>query len=360
MKYSVGQKVKIRSLEWYQDNVNRYGIIECGKYEFFEPMNEYCGKVVTIKRIDDDNYRIDTDKGAFCWTDEMIEGLVEEESEKKLSDKSWKPSKEEMDVLYGLAYLTNKYDEHKEEVITRLYQDLKREFFNDSSYENMFPDTEDDVRRRSTIQVLEYARSLDNYNQYGKADIDKNIAWLEKQGKSALEARTDNELVEEEVGLVDNLSSGWVNEFNLPDGYIFKDENGNVINAQKIVLEKKKKEYPKTYEECAKIITEFTGLDCNLKGCIGYMSTQLTVLQKLLICRDAYWKIAGEEMGLGKPWKPDFKKDFGKWSIECVRNKIEKGFRTSTNCILIFPTEKMRDAFKENFDPGIEICKELL
>lgn len=42
---------------------------------------------------------------------------------------------------------------------------------------------EDDVRRRSTIQVLEYARSLDTYNQYGKADIDKNIAWLEKQGE---------------------------------------------------------------------------------------------------------------------------------------------------------------------------------
>lgn len=39
----------------------------------------------------------------------------------------------------------------------------------------------DDVRRRSTIQVLEYARSLDTYNQYGKADIDKNIAWLENQ-----------------------------------------------------------------------------------------------------------------------------------------------------------------------------------
>ena len=98
----------------------------------------------------------------------------------KRKETSWKPSKEEMDVLYSLAYITNKYDEHKEEVITRLYQDLKREFFNGSSYENMFPNTEDGVRRRSTIQVLEYVRSLDNYNQYGKEDIDKNIAWLEK------------------------------------------------------------------------------------------------------------------------------------------------------------------------------------
>ena len=97
---------------------------------------------------------------------------------------SWKPSKEEMDVLYSLSYITNEYDEHKEDVITHLYQDLKREFFNDSSYENMFSldNKENDVRRRSTIQVLEYARSLDAYNQYGKADIDKNIAWLEKQG----------------------------------------------------------------------------------------------------------------------------------------------------------------------------------
>ena len=41
----------------------------------------------------------------------------------------------------------------------------------------------DEVRRISTIQVLEYAKSLDVYNQYGKEDIDKNIAWLEKQGK---------------------------------------------------------------------------------------------------------------------------------------------------------------------------------
>lgn len=44
---------------------------------------------------------------------------------------------------------------------------------------------------------------------------------------------------EDKVGLVDMLSSRWVNEFNLPNGYIFKDENGNVINATKIVLEKK-------------------------------------------------------------------------------------------------------------------------
>ena len=48
---------------------------------------------------------------------------------------------------------------------------------------DMFSNTEDDVRRRSTIQVLEYARSLDAYNQYGKADIDQDIAWLVRKGE---------------------------------------------------------------------------------------------------------------------------------------------------------------------------------
>ena len=42
--------------------------------------------------------------------------------------------------------------------------------------------------------------------------------------------------------------------FELPEGYQFVDENGNVINATKIVLEKKKREYPKTYEECCYVL----------------------------------------------------------------------------------------------------------
>jgi hypothetical protein len=150
------------------------------------------GNKIILKKKESKDERIRKELiGYFTgWSDKhLFRGFKAEQIltwlEKQGKETSWKPSKEEMDVLYGLAYITNQYNEHKEEVITRLYQDLKREFFNGSSYENMFPtytSTEDDVRRRSTIQVLEYARSLDVYNQFGKADIDKNIAWLEKQG----------------------------------------------------------------------------------------------------------------------------------------------------------------------------------
>ena len=68
------------------------------------------------------------------------------------------------------------YREGKQEIIDK-YSELEKQ----GKKSNIPQDTEDDLRRQSTIQVLEYARSLDAYNQYGKASINKNIAWLEKQ-----------------------------------------------------------------------------------------------------------------------------------------------------------------------------------
>ena len=149
------------------------------------------------------------------------------------------------------------------------------------------------------------------------------------------------------------------------DGYIFKDENGNVINATKIVLEKKKKEYPKTYLECCDILEI---QDIISQGVNGYLRDKLETLQKLLICRDAYWKIAGEEMGLGKPWEPDWENsEERRYSIVNIEGDINLPEKTLTkwilkvtNKILVFPTEEMRDAFYENFKKEIEMCKELL
>ena len=142
----------------------------------------------------------------------------------------------------------------------------------------------------------------------------------------------------------------------LPTGYQFKDENGNIINATKIVLEKKKTEYPKTYEECYRILDMSREYHTN----IGYKWELINNFQKLLICRDAYWKIAGEEMGLGKPWEPDYNSLKTKYTIEVIENKVVVISTISENHILAFPTEEMRDAFYENFKKEIEQCKELL
>ena len=148
----------------------------------------------------------------------------------------------------------------------------------------------------------------------------------------------------------------WKHEIECPKGYIFKDENGNVINATKIVLEKKKKEYPKTYEECYKIMGVKLS-DCYIQG---YKSPLLEDLQELLICRDAYWKIAGEEMGLGKSWEPDWNHNTKKYVIYPYQYLYSIDIENYRNTILAFPTEEMRDTFYENFKELIEQCKELL
>ena len=177
---------------------------------------------------------------------------------------------------------------------------------------------------------------------------------------------------EEEVErLTGNLSNSLVNEFELPDGYIFKDENGNVILTSKIILEKKK-EYPKTYEECCKVLgvnpdnflsirnlyrddgdEESTDYERDLLG-------KFDSLWELRICRDAYWKIAGEEMKLGKPWEPDWDDGELKWCMSYSGNCIEFDQYKSIHHVLAFPTPEMLDAFYENFKELIVQCKELL
>ena len=140
-----------------------------------------------------------------------------------------------------------------------------------------------------------------------------------------------------------------------------------VIENGKCFIVRKSNEYPKTCEECCRIV--------NANPCIRLIydlsdgqkySYDVDNLQhyenirKLLICRDAYWKIAGEQMGLGKPWEYDMSKDEFSSAISYQYGYIQKCEIRHQNKILIFPTEEMRDAFYENFKDLIELVKELL
>lgn len=152
-----------------------------------------------------------------------------------------------------------------------------------------------------------------------------------------------------------------LNGYDLPEGYHFTDENGNVIDTTKILIKKNSPTYPTTYAECCKVIgyggiISFAGLADEEEKLYG----NFIVLKR---CRDAYWKIAGEQMGLGKPWKPNFtNNDEVRYGIYTTANKVEKDFCGvgDVNTILTFPTEEMRNAFYNNFKDLIESCKELL
>ena len=256
MRFKVGDRVRIKSLDWYNENKDLiHGFVNLGNgICFYSHMSNYCGKTMTISEISGCYYRM-----AKCvynnWTDEMIEGLVEEETYDFLETDIYKPDKKP---------------------------------------------------------------SLNDF--------------------------------------MDILN----NEVKLPDGYIFKDENGNVINATKIVLEKQKKEYPKTYDECCHVLQ--TAFVCDVRLHKGKYYDIFRALAKLIVCRDAYWKIAGEEMGLGKPWELSIGIPIYYIYYNRTLGTIKKDYADDIqgNVVLAFPTAFLRDAFYENFKELIEQCKELL
>lgn len=157
MRYKVGDRVKVQSLERYNKYKNIYGNIDYGCEDeilFTSEMSSFCGQVVTITRVRYIGcvrfYYLAEDKGVHLWVSGMFEGLAEEETVHK-----WAGLKVELELSKNVIGVSN-------------VESLKGERF----------------------------------------------------------------------------MSGFVKAILPPDGYIFKDENGNVINTQKIILEKKK-EYNK-------------------------------------------------------------------------------------------------------------------
>ena len=143
------------------------------------------------------------------------------------------------------------------------------------------------------------------------------------------------------------------------DGYEFYDDNGNLI-GNKVIMIPKKPTYPKTYDECCGVLNipndeRYIDIDVPLD-----YNKLLSAFTELLICRDAYWKIAGEELGLGKSWEYDHTKGYYTPAIIYRVGFIQKVENLNKNVILAFPTIEMRNAFAENFKELIEKCKELL
>lgn len=84
MKYKVGDRVKIQSLERYNKYKNRYGDINYGcetEILFTSEMSSFCGQVVTITRVRYIGgvrfYHLAEDKEVHLWVAGMFECLVE-------------------------------------------------------------------------------------------------------------------------------------------------------------------------------------------------------------------------------------------------------------------------------------------
>lgn len=191
---------------------------------------------------------------------------------------------------------------------------------------------------------IQYLVFTDETEWYSAEELNK---YNEPYKKETMETDVNDNKTILNMSAID-YNNGLV-EYEIPVGYEF-----DIVIDNKIVLKKLKTQYPKTYEECARLLNTY----CGSIG--GYNWKLLSHFQQLLICRDAYLKIVGEQMGLGKPWEPDWNCRENKFCIGTYYDKIEKfhvGFQIK---ILAFPTSEIRDTFYENFKDLIETCKQFL
>ena len=84
MKYKVGDKVKIRSLDWYNANKTKGNDVYLGGIVFLQLMSKYCGKVATIVYAHSYGYSLDIDGGHYDWVDEMFEENINDMETKEI------------------------------------------------------------------------------------------------------------------------------------------------------------------------------------------------------------------------------------------------------------------------------------
>ena len=131
------------------------------------------------------------------------------------------------------------------------------------------------------------------------------------------------------------------------------DNDGNTYVVKKKTKKESEISFPKTYLDCCNTV-HYTHYYPDIKTHTIKYDDMLGSLYKLIICRDVYWFMSDD-------WKPDYtnvtEKKYSIW-VDC--GEIKKGVFTTTQMVLAFPTEEIRDEFYENFKDLIEECKELL
>ena len=188
------------------------------------------------------------------------------------------------------------------------------------------------------------AKELNEFNEPNEPNKENNMNKRSK-GFESLNVETYLKVWDEtENGL----------EVCVAEGYEMIEKNGQFY------IVKQKTKYPRDYEECCNVLG-IDLIDAAFMSGNLYKVNRIQRFQKLLVCRDAYWKMAGEQMGLGKPWEPNWENGYeNHYTIVVCKHFLKTGFNEYSNRILMFPTAEMRDAFYENFKDLIIECKELL
>jgi len=266
--YKVGDKVRIKSIDWYNENKDKYGIImfstDSGDYTFTKEDTHFCGQVVTIEHEGKGYYLIAEDDRGYFWIDEMIEGLSTSEynegdfvgvygyeTDVMIEEVRWDGSSYSYKV-YLADEETWLYDDDiaykKNETIEKFVEEKIKPKFKVG--DRIITDTN---MKGKIIEIVEdgwYHIDFEPYNgipQPNGVIPEENMLLVEEKCNyvqannipDITQAKTSSACSHNGFYGYSDSDGNETSEWNLPEGYQFIDENGNVINATKIVLEKK-------------------------------------------------------------------------------------------------------------------------
>lgn len=73
--YKTGDKVLIKSYQWFKENANIYGtVLNLNGADMHREMSRYCGKILTIEKNYQWSYKMF--ENSHIWTDGMIEKKI--------------------------------------------------------------------------------------------------------------------------------------------------------------------------------------------------------------------------------------------------------------------------------------------
>src|SRR5574344_1464870 len=326
MKYKVGDKIKIKSIDWFNHQVkDKDGDIPINSvnYTYFtKEMSNYCGKEAKIEdiMIDDNIYFLDVDKKYYEWTDEMFDETFDFKQ-----------------LAIGEVF---DFEGHKLKVEEGINDSCNGCFFDKCKFHNgcncdillnkgVIPKCTLRVDKNSII-FKEIKDSKTMEERTIKLDIETAKKWYNGNENSlhtlALQAFSEEELTDD--GLPNNWEEFCKNYHNCEEDS-FVGTSGNIVT-------------------CSNNHGRSSLYDKNLLPNKKYAEGILALCQ-LTQLRDCY----------RQGWVPDWNnRENIKYSIIVQYNKITSIYRRNVQNFLSFQTSEICDKFLNNFKDLIELAKE--
>ena len=323
MKYKVGDKIKIKSIDWYNHQVkDKDGDIPISSvnYTYFtKEMSNYCGKEAKIVGVSDNYYTLDIDKGVFEWIDVMFDETFDfkELPIGEVFDFKGHKLRVEKDVHGSCAGCFMLKNYKIENCCAQLFQDKLRPRCGSMRKDRtgvIFKEIENMEKRKVELDI-ETAKKWYNGNDNSLRTI-------------ALQAYTEDELKPNELP---NTWEEFCKNYHTCENDSCIDSFSNIIT------------YSNNHERSSLV-------DKNLLPNKKYAEGILALCQ-LTQLRDCY----------RQGWVPDWSNcDEIKYSIVLQYTKITSIERWNVQSFLSFQTSEICDKFLNNFKDLIELAKEYI